>query len=63
MVLIHYKKTEANQFLYETKASILIDDLIKELIDVNNKRVYIDRLTSFVEDLALHGKFKCFFFF
>lgn len=56
MVLLHYKKTETNQFLYETKASSSIDDLIKELIDVNNKRIYIDRLTTFVEDLALYGK-------
>lgn len=70
MVLIHFKKTENNQFLYETKASIPTDELIKELvhsnffsksflnlfiIEVNNTRIIIDRLAQFVEDLATYG--------
>jgi len=32
MVLIHFKKTENNQFLYETQASTKTDDLIIELV-------------------------------
>ena len=31
MVILHYKKTELNQFLYETTVEISIDELIKEL--------------------------------
>lgn len=36
MVLIHYKKTELNQFLYETPANTPIDLVIKELVEGNN---------------------------
>lgn len=31
MVLLHYKKTEHNQFLYETTADQSIDETIKQL--------------------------------
>ena len=33
MVKIHYKKTETNQFLYDTTVTINIDQLIKELVE------------------------------
>ena len=70
MVLIHFKKTENNQFLYETPASAQTNDLISELVfgtlhipisynmklnKVNNTRVVIDRLSQFIEDLATFG--------
>lgn len=33
MVLIHYKKTELNQFLYECPASAPTDQVIKDLVE------------------------------
>ena len=43
MVVLHFKKSEGNQFLYETNTAIKVDDLIVELVDVNNLRLKCDR--------------------
>jgi len=32
MVLLHFKKSDANQFLYETTTAITIDKLVEELV-------------------------------
>lgn len=58
MVLIHYKKSDTNQFLYETTASTPVADLIKSLVHVHNQRLVIDRLAVSVEELALYGPLK-----
>ena len=31
MVILHYKKTDLNQFLYETHAGAKVEDIIDEL--------------------------------
>lgn len=33
MVVLHYKKTDLNSFLYETHAEVKIDDLINEVCE------------------------------
>ena len=33
MVLLHYKKTDHNQFLYQTTADRLVADIIDELVE------------------------------
>jgi hypothetical protein len=43
MVILHVKRSDTNQYLYETQTSILIEDLIKELVAINNWRLKIDR--------------------
>ncbi len=43
MVILHIKRSDANQFLYETTTNILIEDLVKELVAINNWRLKIDR--------------------
>lgn len=58
MVFLHYKKTDTNQFFYETKATTPVEDLIKDLVEINNLRVVIDRLAVSIEDLATHGVLK-----
>lgn len=58
MVLLHYKKTEHNQFLYETTVNSPIEKVIDELVEVSNLRVVLDRLAVAVEDLATHGIMK-----
>ena len=58
MVILHIKRSDANQFLYETHTGILIEDLIKELVDMNNYRLKIDRAVQALEDLASKGPIK-----
>ena len=33
MVVLHYKKTDLNQFLYETHTGIKIEDLIQDVCE------------------------------
>jgi len=42
MVLINYKKTENNQFLYECPAKTPIETVVHDLVEVNNYRVILD---------------------
>ena len=59
MVLIHCKyKGEEQQFLYETTVEIGVKDLIKELVEVHNLRLRIQRIKSEGDDLATHGPCK-----
>ena len=58
MVILHVKRNEGNQFLYETHTSIPIDELTKELVDINNFRLKIDRAAQALEDLASKGPLK-----
>ena len=67
MVLIHYKKSEQNQFLYSTTVVIAIEQLIKEIVTstihlspiiVNNMRIKLDRLCVAIEELAQKGPLK-----
>lgn len=52
MVLIHFKKTEQNQFLYETQASIQTEVLIQELVF----GIFISKINSFPKFLKLLKK-------
>ncbi|CAD8045008.1 unnamed protein product [Paramecium primaurelia] len=58
MVLIHYKKTELNQFLYECNGNTPNDQVIKDLVEINNMRIILDRLACAMEDLATNGPLK-----
>ena len=50
MVLLHYKKTDHNQFLYEVQGGTRIADIISQLVEsipyiyniVNNLRIQLD---------------------
>jgi len=58
MVLLHFKRTEGNQFLYETTTATSVDDLVVELCELNNLRNKIDRASIALEDLAAKGPLK-----
>lgn len=58
MVLIHYKKSDQNQFLYESTVQIPVENLLKELVELNNLRLKVDRLCVAMEDLATKGPMK-----
>jgi len=55
MVVIHFKRSDMDQFRYETTIANLVADIIDELVTVNNMRVQIDRLACGIEGLADHG--------
>lgn len=59
MVVLHVKgKTDDHQFLYETTVTIPVSQLIKELVEVHNLRLRIQRLKVEGDDLALYGPAK-----
>jgi len=58
MVLLHFKKSDANQFLYETTTAITIDKLVEELVTDNNMRLHVDRAAQAMEELAAKGPLK-----
>lgn len=55
MVLLHVKYSELNQFLFKTTVNESIDNIYKELIEVSNLRVKLDRLIQTIEGLADYG--------
>eukprot|EP00899_Mesostigma_viride_P024189 jgi/Mesvir1/4955/Mv11448-RA.1 len=58
MVLLHMKKSEEHQFLYETTVEIGVRQLIQELCEVHNLRLQIQRLKLEGEELAKYGPAK-----
>lgn len=58
MVVLHFKKGDGNQFLYESTTATKIDDLIVELCDMNNLRNKVDRAAMSIEELASKGPLK-----
>jgi len=58
MVIIHFKKSEMNQFRCEVASKILVDELIDTLCYINNLRIKIEKLASGIEGLADYGPFK-----
>lgn len=58
MVVIHVKKTDENQFLFETTVASNVDETVKELIDTWNIQIQIRRLCDEMEELAKYGPAK-----
>lgn len=58
MVLLHYKKSEKNQFLIETTTKEKNSTILKTLTQIINKRVKLDLLTKNLEGLAEHGPIR-----
>lgn len=48
MVLLHFKRSDQNQFLYETTTAIAIDKLVEELVASKLSHiVWIDFILTF----------------
>lgn len=58
MVLIHFKKSDHNQFLYRSTIDIPNDELLVKLCEINNLRLKVDRLAVALEELAAKGPLK-----
>ncbi|KAI6645893.1 hypothetical protein LOD99_13151 [Oopsacas minuta] len=55
MVKLHVKQGETSLFLYETKCSVSVQELLKEIIELHNLRLKVDRLCDEVINMADHG--------
>uniref|UniRef100_A0A182N774 Uncharacterized protein n=1 Tax=Anopheles dirus TaxID=7168 RepID=A0A182N774_9DIPT len=55
MVLLHVKRGDESQFLYETSAGIGIEQLAYELGTIYNGRLKVSRVCSEIEELIKHG--------
>lgn len=55
MVLLHIKRGNESQFLYETSVKTPISQLNKEILLIYNGRLKIGRICSEVEELSKHG--------
>ncbi|XP_069492445.1 cilia- and flagella-associated protein 298 [Ambystoma mexicanum] len=55
MVLLHVKCRDESQFLYETNVEVSLDDLTKEICQIYNERLKVDRICSEMQELADHG--------
>ncbi|XP_028413169.1 cilia- and flagella-associated protein 298-A-like [Dendronephthya gigantea] len=55
MVILHIKKGDESQFLYDTTCQAKLSELIPELIEIYNGRLKIERLNYELEELGKHG--------
>ena len=58
MVLINYKKTDNNQFLFDIPADTQISQVLIEVTKINNLRVKLKLLIDSVKGLAEHGPLR-----
>lgn len=52
------KKSDQNQFLFESSVKKTVAEVKKDLVDVNNLRLKVDRLAVSLEELASKGPLK-----
>ena len=70
MVILHVKRSDLNQFLYDTNTGVPIDELLKTLVQrkffllswpfslVNNLRLKVDMASTALEELASKGPMR-----
>ena len=58
MVVIHMKRTDEQQFLYETTVTASVRDTVRELVEIHNLRLRIERLKLEGGELAQFGPAK-----
>ncbi|CAH2260405.1 cilia- and flagella-associated protein 298-A [Pararge aegeria] len=57
MVILHVKRGDESQFLYETNVSNSVDEVVKDIVAIFNGRLKVDRLCYEIEELQKHGTF------
>ncbi|GLV35814.1 uncharacterized protein CBL_01034 [Carabus blaptoides fortunei] len=55
MVLIHIKKGDESQFLYETSKETVVEGVLTSVVAIYNGRLKIQRICSELDELAQHG--------
>lgn len=55
MVLIHHKRNDENQFLYQTTCDAQTDQVIADLVTIHNFKLRLKRLAGHIEELSKYG--------
>ncbi|XP_053561945.1 cilia- and flagella-associated protein 298 [Bombina bombina] len=55
MVRLHVKRGDESQFLFDTTVTTPVDELVKQITDIYNGRLKVDRICSEIGELAEHG--------
>ena len=59
MVMFHMKRdNQKNHFLFETKLTMKVDDFIKEICELHNMRIKVQRLSQSCLELGKHGPIR-----
>lgn len=58
MVLLHVKKTDNDQFIYQTSLTESVEEAIVHLTQLHNKRLLTDRIAMSLEELIKFGALK-----
>lgn len=57
MVILHVKRGDENQFLYETTVNSSVDDVVRGVTAIFNGRLKVTRICYEMEELQKHGTF------
>ena len=58
MVLLHVKKSDSDQFIYQTTLAEPVEEVIIHIAELMNKRVITDRIAVSLEELVKFGALK-----
>lgn len=57
MVILHVKRDNESQFLYETDVEKTVDEVVKDITAIFNGRLKVTRICYEMEELQKHGTF------
>ncbi|XP_072946480.1 cilia- and flagella-associated protein 298-A [Epargyreus clarus] len=57
MVILHVKRGDENQFLYETSVDKSVDEVVKDIVAIFNGRLKVTRICYELDELREHGTF------
>ena len=59
MVILHIKRGEQkNEFLAECKTTQTTDEVLKEMVELHNLRIKVQRLAVCLRELSKHGPMR-----
>ncbi|XP_023946810.2 cilia- and flagella-associated protein 298-A [Bicyclus anynana] len=57
MVILHVKRGDESQFLYESDINNPVDEVVKDIVAIFNGRLKVERMCYEIEELKNHGTF------
>lgn len=57
MVILHVKRGDESQFLFETNVNNPVEEVVKDIVAIFNGRLKVERLCYELEELKNHGTF------
>ncbi|XP_055549467.1 cilia- and flagella-associated protein 298-like isoform X2 [Wyeomyia smithii] len=55
MVLLHIKRGDVSQFLFEANTQTTVEEIMLEIVTIFNGQLKVDRVCSEIEELSKHG--------